>query len=145
MHSPLLRDVGISILGASAFGLPAFMVGLPLLLAYLAAGIALGPHLGFGVIKSAESISTLSSIGLILLMFILGLEIDLRKLMQAGKAVFINGVTQFLGCAALAVGFFSLLGFGSGDYELVYFAIACSLSSALVVVKLLSDRMELDS
>ena len=54
-------------------------------------------------------------------------------------------MTQFLGCAALAIGFFSLLGFGAGSFDLVYLAVACSLSSTLVVVKLLSDRMELDS
>jgi Kef-type K+ transport system membrane component KefB len=109
--------------------------------------VALGPHLGFGFIKSSESIHTLSEIGLVLLMFILGLEIDVKKLLQAGKAVAINGVTQFAGCALLATVFFSVLGFakfGEG-YELVYLAVACSLSSTLIVVKVLSDRMELDT
>lgn len=148
MHeASLLRDVGLSILGAAALGLPAFFLKLPLLLAYLVAGILLGPHLGLGLIRSAESISTLSEIGLVLLMFILGLEIDLRKLLQAGRAVLVNGVTQFLGCAALALLFFGALGYRieGGRYELVYLMVACSLSSTLVVVKLLSDRMELDS
>jgi len=143
----LIRDVGLAVLGAAAFALPAYLLRLPLLLAYLAAGVALGPHLGFSIIKSSESIQTLSEIGLILLMFILGLEIDIRKLMQAGKAVLVNGVTQFLGCALLAFALFGALGYkvGSGSYELVYLAVACSLSSTLVVVKILSDRMELDS
>ncbi len=58
-----------------------------------------------------------------------------------------NGLTQFLGCAALALGFFSLIGVSgmAGNYGLVYLAVATSLSSTLVVVKILSDRMELDS
>ncbi|WP_141732693.1 cation:proton antiporter [Oligoflexus tunisiensis] len=144
-HS-LLTDVALSILGAAALGLPAYWLRLPLVLAYLAAGLILGPGLGFGLVRNPQSIATLSEIGLVLLMFILGLEIDLRKLMRAGRAVMINGVTQFLGCAGLALGMFYLLGYQNrgNDYTLTYLAIAGSLSSTLVVVKVLSDRLELD-
>jgi len=147
MHDNLLSDIGKAILGAAALGLPAYLFRIPLLLAYLVAGVILGPHLGFGLIKSSESISTLSEIGLVLLMFILGLEIDLRKLLQAGKAVLLNGLTQFVGCAILAFLFFGYLGIGklTGQYGLVYLTVACSLSSTLIAVKILSDRMELDA
>lgn len=145
MTDHLMSDIGKSIVGAALLGLPAFFLRIPLLLAYLLAGVILGPHLGFGIIKSADSISTLSEIGLVLLMFILGLEIDIRKLLQAGRAVLVNGVTQFLGCALLAVIFFSLLGYGKNSFELTYLAVACSLSSTLIVVKILSDQMDLDA
>lgn len=142
----LLTDVAFAIVGATILGIPAYIFRLPLVLAFLIAGILLGPSLGFGIIRSSESIQTLSEIGLILLMFILGLEIDIRKLMRAGRAVMVNGVTQFVGCAILASAFFALLGFMNrpGDYSLTYLAVATSLSSTLVVVKMLSDRMELD-
>ncbi len=140
-----LPDIGKAVVGAAVLGLPAFYLRVPLLLAYLVAGVLLGPHLGFGFIKNAESIATLSEIGLVLLMFILGLEIDIRKLMQAGRAVLINGMTQFLGCAALAYLFFKFLGYGTGSFELIYLAVACSLSSTLIVVKILSDQMDLDA
>ena len=145
MQDHLLVDIGKSILGAAVVGFPAYYLRLPLLLAYIMAGVLLGPHLGFGFIQSSESIATLSEIGLVLLMFILGLEIDIRKLMQAGKAVLLNGLIQFIGCALLAVGFFSLTGLsaGVGPHGLVYLAVACSLSSTLIVVKVLSDRLEL--
>ncbi len=144
-HS-LLKDVALSILGATALGLPAYLLRFPLVLAYLAAGILLGPSLGFALVGNPESIATLSEIGLVLLMFILGLEIDLRKLMRAGRAVLINGISQFLGCVLLALVSFYLLGYRNNghDYTLTYLAIAGSLSSTLVVVKILSDRMELD-
>ena len=148
MHEQhLMADIGKCILAAGLLGLPAYLLRIPLLLAYLAAGVILGPHLGFGLVQSAESIATLSEIGLVLLMFILGLEIDLKKLLQAGRAVLVNGLTQFVGCALLALGFFSLIGAGQGKvpYGIVYLAVATSLSSTLVVVKILSDRMELDS
>ena len=147
MDHGFLRDVGVSIVSAGAIGVVTYLCRLPLLLGYLAAGVALGPHIGFGIVSNPETIYTLSEIGLILLMYILGMEIDLNKLMKAGKAVFINGITQFLGCALLALMTFSLLGFKSsgGDYSLTYLAIAASLSSTLIVVKILSDRVELDS
>lgn len=143
MQASLLADIGKAVLGAAALGLPASLLQLPLLLAYVAAGVALGPHLGIGAIRSAESIAALSEIGLVLLMFILGLEIDLRKLGQAGRPVLVNGVTQFVGCLALGAGLFGALGFRGDD--LVYLAVACSLSSTLVVVKILVDRMDLQT
>jgi len=144
-HS-LLTDVALSILGATALGIPAYFLRLPLVLAYVAAGLILGPSLGLGLVRNPESIATLSEIGLVLLMFILGLEIDLRKLMRAGRAVLINGVSQFVGCVCLALGMFYLLGYSNrgNDYTLTYLAVAGSLSSTLVVVKVLSDRLELD-
>jgi len=145
MGHNLLREVGISILGAGTIGFSVYRLKLPLLLGYMAAGLMLGPHLGFGIITSPETISILSEIGLILLMYILGMEINIKNLMKAGKAVIINGVTQFLGCAILGLVFFHFLGFSFFEHriELIYLAIATSLSSTLIVVKLLSDRMEL--
>ncbi len=146
MTDHILIDIGKAILGAAVVGVPAHLLRVPLLLAYIIAGVILGPHLGLGIVKSADSIATLSEIGLVLLMFILGLEIDLKKLLQAGKAVLVNGTTQFLGCALLSIIFFKLVGVSQlGEYGLVYLAVACSLSSTLVVVKILSDRMELDT
>jgi Kef-type K+ transport system membrane component KefB len=147
MEHGFLRDVGVSIVSAGAIGLGTYLLRLPILLGYLAAGAALGPNFGMGVITSPETIYTLSEIGLILLMYILGMEIDLKKLLKAGRAVFINGVTQFLGCVLLGLFTFSLLGFKSadGDFSLIYIAIAASLSSTLIVVKILSDRVELDT
>lgn len=146
MHGQdLLKDIGLSIIAAASLGLPAYFLRAPLLLAYLAAGVLLGANLGFGLIGSSENIATLSEIGLVLLMFILGLEINLSKLLQAGKAVAVNGITQFLGCAALGTMFFAYFGFQvqGSNYELAYLAVASALSSTLIVVKVLSDRMEL--
>lgn len=145
-HS-LLRDVGIAILGAGAFGLAAHLLRMPLLLGQLIAGMVLGPQMGLDLIKDAQNMATLSDIGLILLMFILGIEIDLRKIKLVGKPVVFNGLSQFLGCFLMAILFFGLLKLEimEGPYALLYVAMACSLSSTLIVVKILSDQMELDT
>ncbi len=145
MHgSPLLKDLGLAILAAAAFGLPFYLMKLPLMLAYIAAGVFLGTHLGMGLIHDPASVATIAEIGLVLLLFILGLEIDIKKLLQAGKAVLVNGVLQFVGCFALGWVVFPALGLADGPYDRIYLAMACSLSSTLVVVKILSDRFELD-
>ena len=154
MEHHLLVDIGKGILGAGLLGFLSHYFNLPLILAYILAGVLLGSQLGFGLITSVDSIKVISEIGFVFLMFILGLEIDIKKLMQAGKAVFVNGATQFLICFALGIGFFTVLlsvgtsvgvFSGFGKYAVLYLSVACSLSSTLIVVKILSDRMELDT
>ncbi|OQW51008.1 MAG: hypothetical protein A4S09_10765 [Proteobacteria bacterium SG_bin7] len=146
MHESLLTDIGKSIFAAALLGLPAYLLRIPLLLAYLVAGVVLG-KLGLGLVNSPESISILSEIGLILLMFILGLEINIRKLVHAGKAVLVCGALQFIFCVILALPFFKFTGLSdiAGKYGLQYLCVATALSSTLIVVKILSDRMELDA
>ena len=66
---------------------------------------------GFGI----AGIRTISEIGLIILLFMIGLEIDITKLKEAGKSLLLSGVGQFLLCTALGVGFFRWLGYGLGQ------------------------------
>jgi Kef-type K+ transport system membrane component KefB len=145
MEGHLLADIGRAIIAAAAVGLPSYFIGIPLILSYLIAGVIIGPHLGFGLIQNSESITNLSEIGLVLLMFILGLEINLKKLLQAGRAVTISGAVQIIGCLIIGYLFFSMLGYNQRTYEVVYLSVACALSSTLIVVKILSDQMDLDS
>ncbi len=93
------------------------------------------------------SIATVAEIGLILLLFIIGLEIDIKKLASAGPAVLLTGALQVPICIGLGLAFFYAIGIRntSGDYALVYLAACMSLSSTLVVVKLLNDKYELDT
>lgn len=151
MDGHFLADLGKSIIAAAVVALPSYFIGIPLILAYLVAGVIIGPHLGFGFVQNPESISNISEIGLVLLMFILGLEINIKKLLHAGKAVTLSGSVQIIAC--LVVGYFlfkgvmSVLDFSSagGEYEAIYLSVACALSSTLIVVKILSDQMDLDS
>jgi Kef-type K+ transport system membrane component KefB len=81
-----------------------------------------------------------AEIGLILLLFIIGLEIDIKKLASAGPAVLLTGALQVPICIGLGLAFFYALGIrnAGGHYDLVYLAACMSLSSTLVVVKLLN-------
>lgn len=145
MQSHILADIGKAIIAAAAIGLPSYYIGIPLILSYLIAGVVIGPHLGLGLIQDSSSIENISEIGLVLLMFILGLEINLKKLLQAGRVVTISGAVQIIGCLIGGYVFFSFLGYNAETYEVLYLAVACSLSSTLIIVKILSDKMDLDS
>lgn len=146
MHFDILIQIAIAIVTATVFALLAKATRQPLILGYIAAGIMIGPTEGFGWI-SPHDIEPIAELGLILLLFMIGLEIDLKKLRQAGTAVVSVGVSQFMICAALGFLVAPLLGFqaGGGEFDAVYFAVAMALSSTMIVVKLLYDKSELDT
>ncbi len=141
----LLRDIALGIVFAVLAAHIARLIRQPLILGYIAGGVLLSPRLGFGLVTSAESIELISEIGLILLLFIIGLEIDLRELGRLGRSVLVLGGGQFVVNALLGLVFFGWLGYrvaGAG-FDLLYLAIVASLSSTLIVVKLLRDKFEL--
>jgi Kef-type K+ transport system membrane component KefB len=147
VHVDLLASVGIAISVAAILAFIGNALRQPLLLAYLLAGVLIGPQIGLGLVSDQASIETVSEIGLILLLFIIGLELDLKKLLAAGKPVLITGVLQFPLCVALGLAFFALFGFSmrGGDFSLLYVAVCLALSSTMIVVKLLYDKFELDT
>ena len=146
-HSSIITSIGIAILAATVVAYIGHALKQPLLLSYLIAGIVIGPKIGFGFIEDVHDIETISHFGLILLLFLIGLEIDINKLKASGKSLIVSGITQFPITALLGLGFFLLIGFsmGGGKYDLIYIACCCSLSSTAIVVKLLYGKFELDT
>jgi Kef-type K+ transport system membrane component KefB len=144
MNAPtdLLSSIGICVGAAALLALIGWRLRQPLILAYLVTGVVIGPH-GLNFVTDQASIATVAEIGLILLLFIIGLEIDLKKLASAGPAVLLTGALQVPICVALGLGFFYFL--GERNFALLYLAACMSLSSTLVVVKLLYDKFELDT
>ena len=104
MHE-LIRDITFSILFAWLLGLGAHFFRQPLILAYLVAGFAIGPY-GVGWVKSQESISTISELGLIFMLFMIGLEIDLKKIIRAGRVILFAAGGQLIGACVLGLAFF---------------------------------------
>src|SRR5712691_1728776 len=142
----LLSSIGICVGAAALLAVAGWRLRQPLILAYLVAGVVIGPQ-GLKWVTNQESIGTVAEIGLILLLFVIGLEIDLKKLASAGPSVLLTGALQVPICLALGLAFFLAIGvrMGGGDYSLIYLAACMSLSSTLVVVKLLYDKFELDT
>lgn len=143
-HS-LLSNIGLVFIIATAFAFIAKFLKQPLILGYLVAGVVIGPEIGFAWVTDEQTIELISEIGLVLLLFIVGLEIDLKKLLNAGRTVLVTGVGQFLLCVGLGIGLALLMGFtpAVGNFEWLYLAVTLALSSTLIVVKLLYDKFEL--
>jgi Kef-type K+ transport system membrane component KefB len=147
MHG-LLHDMGIAIIAATTLGLIALYLRQPIILGYLIAGALIGPQVGFGLIEEADSIEIISEIGLILLLFVIGLEMQVGKLLAAGRQLLVAGFGQFMVCALMGVVLFYLTGYGfsgRGNLDGIYLALVCGLSSTAIVVKLLYDKCELDT
>ena len=157
-----LSSVSICILAATVFAYIATLIKQPLILAYIAAGMTIGPEIGLAWVQNKNDIQIIAEIGLILLLFMIGLELDLRKLKESGKSLIVTGIFQFILCVLMGLGFFFLLGFTlggqvpfsykilgvqilGGPYDLLYLAACISLSSTAIVVKLLYEKFELDT
>jgi Kef-type K+ transport system membrane component KefB len=145
MHD-LIRDITLCILFAWGIGLIAHFTRQPLILAYLIAGFIIGPF-GIGWVKSDESISTISELGLIFMLFMIGLEIDLKKIIRAGKVILFAAGGQLIAGCVLGAAFFMALGLklGGGGFDALYLSVACALSSTVVIVKVLYEKRELDT
>lgn len=143
----LLHDIGVAVLAATALGLIAHALRQPVILGYLVAGAIVGPALGFSWVHEASSIEVISEIGLVLLLFIIGLEMDLAHLRASGKELLVAGLGQYPLCVALAMPVFALFGYSlTGSDRLgLYLALVSGLSSTAIVVKLLYDRFEIDT
>lgn len=145
MHK-LLQDISICIAVAWALGVIAQHLRQPVILAYLAGGFAIGP-VGLSWVDGQESIETISELGLIFLLFMIGLEIDLKKIVSSGRSILFTAASQILLGAVIGVGFFWLLGFPmtKGKWDALYLGVAAALSSTVIIVKVLYDKRELDT
>src|SRR4029077_12660228 len=145
MHE-LIGDITLCILFAWVLGLLAHFSRQPLILAYLIAGIFIGPF-GMGWVKSQESIAVISELGLIFMLFMIGLEIDLKKIVRAGKVILFAAGGQLLGGCLLGILFFAGIGLsmGGGKFDALYLCVACALSSTVIIVKVLYEKRELDT
>mmetsp|Transcript_34640 Transcript_34640/g.79781 ORF Transcript_34640/g.79781 Transcript_34640/m.79781 type:complete len:501 (+) Transcript_34640:27-1529(+) len=137
------------IYGTLAAGCLAYLMHLlkqPLILGYLLGGLLVGP-IGLRLIIDEKEIATMSELGLIFLLFMIGLELNVQELSHLGGKVFASGFIQFPVCVTLHLFIFALLGFyglrvSDSGMEILYIAVCCGMSSTMIVVKKLQDKEE---
>tara|TARA_Y100000310_G_scaffold345709_1_gene468625 strand:- start:29825 stop:31603 length:1779 start_codon:yes stop_codon:yes gene_type:complete len=150
----LLLDLGMILLAATAFNYVARLLKQPALLAYIAAGIVIGP-LGLGAlgfefagiplgVTTTEEILILSELGVAFLLFSIGVESNFSKLAELGKIATIGSVVQVSLTALLVFFFNSFLGLLSFEQSL-YLGLIVAFSSTTIVIKLLSDSHEINT
>jgi Kef-type K+ transport system membrane component KefB len=144
MEQGLVTDIGLCIIAAWMFAVLSQFLRQPLLLAYLVAGFAIGPN-GFKWVTNPDSIQTISEIGLSLLLFMIGLEIDLKRMLSAGRVITFTALAQILGCALLGWLVFGFIGPAQNKLEALYLGVAVAMSSTVIIVKILYDKRELET
>ncbi|MCF6745578.1 sodium:proton exchanger [Blastococcus sp. KM273128] len=113
----------------------------PLIISFIAVGIAVGP-VGLGWVEENDQVALLAELGIALLLFLVGLKLDPHLIRTTGPVAVATGLGQVL--------FTSVIGFGLGlllgltPVEAVYVAVALTFSSTIIIVKLLSDKREID-
>ena len=148
----LVEDISICVVFAGVLAIAFTKLKIPVIAAFLIAGIAVGP-IGARLVTDPTNIETISELGLILLLFLIGLEIDIRKLLASGRILILTGLLQYPLCIAFGIVFTKVLiwmGIGSellsaGSYTPLYIGIILAASSTLLVVKLFQQSFQLDT
>ena len=142
MHLPLLQDILI-ILGFSVIVVFALRrAKLPSILGFLITGILIGPH-ALGLVHESGQIEIISEIGVILLLFVIGMELSIKQLLSIKNTVFVGGSLQ-VGITVLVAG---LVYYFIGNHwsEALFIGFLFSLSSTAIVLKILQDRNEISA
>jgi CPA2 family monovalent cation:H+ antiporter-2 len=137
-----LLNLGVAVAAALIGGAVAARFGQPAVLGYVLAGIAIGPFTP-GFVGDVDHISSLADVGIVLLLFALGVEFSIRELREVQRIALPGGVVQIAVIIAIGTALTTVLGF---ELRVALVIGAClSISSTLVVLKSLLDRGEIDS
>lgn len=142
MHAPeltLLLNLGFIVITAAVFAFIGKWIRMPSIVAYILAGIMLGPVLG--LVDLSHSLELISKVGIALLLFLVGLELSFAKIRDVGKVAIVAGLGQVV-FTALG-GLVLCLALGFEMIPAVFLSVALTFSSTVVVVKLLDQKGEL--
>lgn len=141
MIESAFNQVALIFLVAIVVGMAAKFAKQPLIIAYIVVGILLGPS-AFNVVSSGEEIALLAKMGIAILLFLVGLKLDTGLIRSTGKVALYTGVGQVVFTAGIGYLLIVLLGYDA--LPALYIAVALTFSSTIIIVKLLSDKRELD-
>lgn len=139
---PLLQDILILLGFSIAIVFVLQRLKLPSIIGFLLTGIVIGPY-GLSLIKAIEQVEILSEVGVILLLFVIGMELSIKQLVSIKKTVFIGGFLQVGLTVVIAALVYNLL--GNSWNESVFVGFLFSLSSTAIVLKTLQDRHEISA
>ena len=137
MQTTFLLEVGIAVAAALLVSLLFYRLGLPMIVGQLVAGMLVGPF-GLGLLRDTTAIDFLATLGIILLLFVVGLELDPRKFGRVGSRVLVLSAVEFL--VAFAVSIMSALSAGWDLGTALFLGSVLGLSSTAIVAKLVLDR-----
>jgi Kef-type K+ transport system membrane component KefB len=141
VQSPF-AEIAVLLVLAAVVGFLGIILRQPLIVSFIAVGLIAGPSM-LDLVRSDEQISLLSELGIAVLLFLVGIKLDVKLIRSLGAVSLLTGLGQ--------VAFTSVFGYliglvlGLGHVTSLYVAVALTFSSTIIIVKLLSDKREIDS
>jgi monovalent cation:H+ antiporter-2, CPA2 family len=134
----ILQDFAVIMIVASVMTIISYKLKQPLILGYIGAGIIIGPHTPpFNLISNTDVLNLFAEIGIILLLFTVGMEFPIQKLKSIGKRATIITVAEQTG--TLIAGYFVGQALGFSLYDSLFMAVALSVSSTVIIMKVLEE------
>lgn len=141
LQSNILLEIGVILILATVLAYITRLLRQPLIPAYIVAGLILGPLLG--LVTNIDVVQALSEIGIVFLLFIIGVEIDLKQLKKVSGVTIGAGVIQVL--LTFVAGYFASVLLGWSSVNCIYAGLILAFSSTMIVIKLLSDENEVET
>lgn len=138
---PFIQDLGIIVVATMVFVLLGSRLRVPSIIAYIAAGLVLGPAVG--LLEATDSLELIAEMGIVLLLFLVGMELSLDKIRDVGRVAVVAGLGQVVVTAGGGFLLAVLLGFDVVPAIVIAFAL--TISSTVVVVKILTQKGEIES
>ena len=141
MLNELFLEFAAVIVTAGIVSIAAYKLRQPLIIAYILTGVLAGPSV-LGFARSMELFQALSSVGIAFLLFIVGLNLNWRNVKDVGPVAFIGGLAQV--ALATTIGYFVSQALGFDEITSLFLAVAFSFSSTIIIVKLLTDKEDIE-
>ena len=138
----IFTEMAVLLLLAAAVGAIGTRLRQPLIVAFIAVGILVGPS-ALGWVSANDQVDLLAKLGITLLLFVVGLKLDLQIIRTMGPVALATGLGQVFFTSVF--GYLIALSFGMAHITALYVAVALTFSSTIIIVKLLSDKKEVDT
>jgi Kef-type K+ transport system membrane component KefB len=137
----VFQQIAVLLIVAAVLGAVLRRLHQPLIIGFIVVGVVAGPSF-LGLVRGGEEIELLAHLGIAVLLFIVGLKLDVRLITTLGPVAIVAGITQMGLTVGAGFVLATVLGFDTTDA--LYLAVALAFSSTIIVVKLLSDRRQID-
>jgi Kef-type K+ transport system membrane component KefB len=135
-------EVAVLLVMAAVVGSIGMLLRQPLIVSFIGVGLLAGPS-ALDIVRSEDNIHLLSQLGIAVLLFLVGIKLDVKLIRSLGTVALATGLGQ-VGFTSV-FGYFIGLALGLGHITSIYVAVALTFSSTIIIVKLLSDKREIDS
>lgn len=138
----VFQEIAALLLFAAAVGAVVLWLRQPLIIGYILVGVLAGPSV-LGQVMARDQVDLLAKMGIAVLLFVVGLKLDLHLIRTLGRVALATGLGQVLFTSI--IGYFLALALGLEPVAALYIAVALTFSSTIIIVKLLSDKKEIDT